>query len=230
MHTLHKQQQFFYPCTINLTNIKFTKKELALLDHGMQYSMQKPLKSYWTNLIMETEKAIKLLDVRIQYAFRIMATRKLRQIYNSNNVNTTHRRQLYILKCLNHKITTENAMITPADNGKTIVIIYNYEYSNKVHTFLSENNFHTIPKNPISKDQKHIQNAIHQCDLIIHKKQNKHIWPVIHNRNTPSYKIVKKLNDILKRCLYLQTTILPLTQQTLPTIWLNLRSTTKIDY
>jgi hypothetical protein len=28
----------------------------------------------------------------------------------------------------------------------------------------------------------------------------------------------------------LQTTILPLTQQTLPTIWLNLRSTTKIDY
>ena len=215
--------------------------------------MQKPLKSYWTNLIMETEKAIKLLDGRIQNAFCIMATKKLRQIYNPNNVNTTHRRQLYILKCLNYKITTENATITPADESKTIVVIYNDEYSNKVHTFLSENNIDTILKNPISKDQKHIQNSIYQCDLIIHKKQNKHliqknpsppilkallklhkpdipIRPVIHYRKAPSYKIAKKLNDILKRCLSLANHILPLPQQTLPTIWLNLRSTTIIDY
>ena len=93
MHTPHKQQQCFYPRTINLTNIKFTKEELALLDHGMQYSMQKPLKSYWTNLIMETVKAIKLMDGRIQNAFRIMATKKLRQMYISNdNVNTPHTR------------------------------------------------------------------------------------------------------------------------------------------
>jgi len=83
MHTPHKQQQCFYPCTINSTNIKFTKKELALLDHGMQYIMQKPLKSYWTNLITETEKAIKLLDGRIPNAFHIMTTKKLRQLYNS---------------------------------------------------------------------------------------------------------------------------------------------------
>jgi hypothetical protein len=46
VYTLHEQYQHFYPCTINLTNIKFTKEEMALLDLGMQYSLQKPLKSY----------------------------------------------------------------------------------------------------------------------------------------------------------------------------------------
>jgi len=52
-----------------------------------------------------------------------MATKKLRQIYNSNdNSNTTHKRQLYIVRNINHKISTENAMITPADKGKTLVI------------------------------------------------------------------------------------------------------------
>jgi len=109
-------------------------------------------------------------------------------------------------------------MITPADKGKIIVVIYNDEYSNKVHTFLSE---HAIPNNRIFIDQKQIQKALHQCDLIIHKKQIKHliqknlsppklkallklhkpdipIRPVIDNRNAPSYKIAKKLNDILK--------------------------------
>jgi len=53
----HKQQHF-YPRTINLTNIKFTKEEVALLNHGTQYNMQKPLKSYWTNLVMEKKKSL----------------------------------------------------------------------------------------------------------------------------------------------------------------------------
>jgi len=42
-------------------------------------------------------------------------------------------------------ITNNNAMITHADKGKTTVIIYTNDYNDKVHTFLSENNFHTVP-------------------------------------------------------------------------------------
>ena len=53
------QHQRFYQCTINLTNIRFTKEEQTVLDYGLQYSLQKPLKTYWTNLIIETERAIK---------------------------------------------------------------------------------------------------------------------------------------------------------------------------
>ena len=35
-------------------------------------------------------------------------------------------------------------MTVRADKGKTIVIIDSDKYSKKVHTFLTENNFHTL--------------------------------------------------------------------------------------
>jgi hypothetical protein len=52
------------------------------------------------------------------------------------------------MKKLNHKLVTENAILVPADKGKTIVIIYSVDYSNKVHIFLNENKFQTLIKNP----------------------------------------------------------------------------------
>jgi len=36
---------------------------------------------------METERAIKLLDVKLQNPFRIIAAKKLKQILNSSNRN-----------------------------------------------------------------------------------------------------------------------------------------------
>ena len=77
------------------------------------------------NLIIETERAIKLLDNISQNAFRIMASRKLKQIYNSNsNINATQKRQLYIVNKLMKKLLTVNAMLAQADKGRTTVIIY----------------------------------------------------------------------------------------------------------
>jgi hypothetical protein len=35
----NNQEQQFYPRTENLTNTNFTKEEMDLLNHGMQYSM-----------------------------------------------------------------------------------------------------------------------------------------------------------------------------------------------
>jgi hypothetical protein len=61
------------------------------------------------NTITETENAIKLLDPKLQNAFRIMATKKLRQIYNTNNkIQTTHKRHHYILNRIKQKITEGN--------------------------------------------------------------------------------------------------------------------------
>ena len=44
-------------------------------------------------------------------------------------------------------------MITWADKGKSCVIIYNKDYTSKVHDFL-DNNFHKLPKDPTDKYQK----------------------------------------------------------------------------
>jgi predicted CoA-binding protein len=223
LHPSHKQQQNFYPCTVNLTNITFTKEEQALLDLGLQHNIQKPLKKYWTNLILETEKALRLLETKEQNAFRIMAAKKLKQIYNTHN---THKRQCYILKNINYKLAKENAMIILADKRKATVIIYRHDYAKKVHTFLTDNNFHTLPDNPTNKDQIRIQKTAQQCDQIIHKLQIKYVTQkkphpstltaqlklhkprvpiqlVVNNRTVPSYKMAKRLNDIINKHLLL---------------------------
>ena len=63
-----------------------------------------------------------------------MATNKLKQIINSKGQNNVlQKRQLHMMKELNKKLTTENAIITQADKGKTIVIINSNEYSEKAH-------------------------------------------------------------------------------------------------
>jgi hypothetical protein len=66
-----------------------------------------------------------------------------------------------VLKELNKKLTAENAIVTQADKGKTIVIINSNEYSKKVNSFLSVNNFKTMAKDPTDKfyDKVNISSA-----------------------------------------------------------------------
>ena len=79
-----------------------------------------------------------------------------------------------MLKELNKKLTTENAIVTQADKGKTILIINCNEYSEKVKSFLLANNFNTLTKDPTDKFQKSIHKAMQDCNLIIDKRQIKH--------------------------------------------------------
>jgi hypothetical protein len=94
------------------------------------------------------------------------------------------------MKKLNHKIVTENAVMVPVDKGKITVIIY--DYSNKVHAFLTENKFQTIQKNPAGKYQKLLLKTLQQSDLIINKKQIKHLMQ--KNPKPPTLKAQLKIH------------------------------------
>jgi hypothetical protein len=118
-------------------------------------------------------------------------------------------------------------MIARADKGKTIIIINTDEYTKKVESFLTENDFHTLQNNPTNKDQKLLHKILQQCNLLIDKKQIKFLMqknplpptlkaqiklhkpghpirPVINNIKAPSYKIAKHLTNILNRHLHLE--------------------------
>jgi len=60
----HHQRTQFYTRTVNLTNIRFFQDEFALLNNGLQYRIKKPRRKYWTDLIIETEDVIRMLEVR----------------------------------------------------------------------------------------------------------------------------------------------------------------------
>ena len=68
----------------------------------------------------------------MQNPFRILAAKKLKQIFNYNShYNATQKRQAYIIQSLNHRLVTENSVIVKADESKTTVIMYSDDYSKK---------------------------------------------------------------------------------------------------
>jgi len=124
--------------------------------------------------MIETQKAI--LDNKLQNAFRILASKKLKQIYNtSNNTIALHKRHLYVVNKIKQKIVTGNAMLAQADKSRTTVIIYKDDYAEKIHTFLTDNDIHPFPRNPINKDCKLIQETLQQNNLIFNLNQIKYL-------------------------------------------------------
>jgi hypothetical protein len=118
-------------------------------------------------------------------------------------------------------------LVTQADKGKTIVIINSNEYSKKVNSFLSVNDFKILTKDPTDKFQKSIHKAMQDCNLIIDKRRIKHltqkkpappnlkaqlklhkidipIRPVINNRTAPAYKLLKHLTKMLNQYITLR--------------------------
>jgi hypothetical protein len=107
-----KDDRRFYTHVKNLTTITFNKAEMQLLRYGLNHCIERPATTYATNLMAETERAIRLLDAKMQNTYRIMATRKLKQLLSSSShMNVLHKRQLYLSKGLNKKLTTENAIV-----------------------------------------------------------------------------------------------------------------------
>ena len=170
----NEDQKQFYTRIKNLTNIELNTEEIQLLEYGLNYSIEKPVATYVTNLAAETEQAIRLLDEKLQNTYRFLAAKKLKQIMNSaSQTNTFQKRQLHIVKELNKKLHTHKAMNTQADKGKTVVIIGSKDYADKVQSFLTNNNFNTLTRDPTNKFQKPINKAMQECDSIIDKRQIK---------------------------------------------------------
>lgn len=67
---------------------------------------------------------------------------------------------LKILKSIKDKIKNESLTITKADRGNCLVILNKGDYISKVETFLCENSFHKLNKNPLMKYKKQLDGII----------------------------------------------------------------------
>ena len=77
---------------INITNMTFIKEHIRILAHGPNYALAKDPKDYISELITDTESAIRQLDSKIQNTFRYMASTKIKQIMTTNTHHTLHER------------------------------------------------------------------------------------------------------------------------------------------
>jgi hypothetical protein len=101
-----------------------------------------------------------------------------------------------------------------------MVIIDRNTLKQRIDTFIQEKHITPMDEDPTEYFQKHIQQTIHKCNIIIDKHHNKHLIkikptvpklialisthrdnnptrPVIKNIHAPSYKLAKHLNKIL---------------------------------
>jgi hypothetical protein len=83
-------------------------------------------------------------------------------------------------------------MITKADKGNSIVMLYQNDYTTKVNDFLDDNNFAIETKDPTNKFQKDVRNSINQRRLIVPKERR---WKYINlNPNPPVMRGLLKIH------------------------------------
>ena len=106
----------FHTHLVNLTQTKFSKDQINTLQLGFDYTLEKNPKQYINTLIVETENAIRHLNIQIQNTFQHLAYRKLKQITETDTHNTLHKRHRYNLKQI--KLTLEGNDLTIAKADK----------------------------------------------------------------------------------------------------------------
>jgi hypothetical protein len=74
---------------------------MEILNYGLQHSIERPLTSYLTNLVIETERAVRLLDTKLQNSYPFVAASKLKQIINSVNHHNPLQKDDCVIKQLN---------------------------------------------------------------------------------------------------------------------------------
>ena len=71
-----------------------------------------------------------------------------------NLLSSIHKRQLYVLKNLKKKLISNNVILVPANEGRTIVAVDNAVYEEKINDFLKSNQFATLTRDPTEKYKK----------------------------------------------------------------------------
>jgi hypothetical protein len=110
-------------------------------------------------------------------------------------------------------------MVTRADKGNSLVIIYQTDYNDKVQSFLHNNSFSVLPRDPTTKFQNNIRKTISASKTAVPQDtkwklinlnpspSNIHglikihnpdspIRPIINWRNAPAYKLAQHISRI----------------------------------
>jgi hypothetical protein len=227
----HKQ---FYPRVINNTNITFTNDEMALLNNGLKYNLGHKPRGWITTLVLEAETAISQLPNTEQEYIRYQAAYNIRQLYKQHNeihpINTAHiTREKQTLNKIRQKLITSNAIVTKADKGNSVVIIYQEDYHDNVKKFINDHNLTTVNSDPTRTFQKELRSSVKECHNLIMKeekwkyvnlnpsapsirglikmhKPNSPIRPIVNWKQAPAYKIAKLLAKKLQQYIPLPNT------------------------
>lgn len=211
----------FYPRVINKTKINFTDNEMSLLNKGLKYNLSYKNKHWLRNLALEAESAVARLPTNEQEHVRYQVAINLEKLYKQDkNKYRAHDHKINIEKKTINQIKTKlqeaKAMITKADKGNSIVIIYTDDYNKKIYKFINDNKFNSTTQDITNKLQRNVRSTVNECTSIIPKdkrwkyvnlnpstpkirglikihKVEAPIRPIVNWQNAPAYKLAKLL-------------------------------------
>jgi hypothetical protein len=214
----------FYPRVINKTQINFDENEMNLLNKGLKYNFCKKSKQGIFDELIAAESAIKCIpNTDTRNSLRAIVNNKIRSIQKKDTTqqNKTASIEQRALNSIKEKLTENNALISKADKGNSIVILYQNEYVNKVNNFIEANNIVKIDKDPTQKYSTIINKAINSSKALLSPDEIKNIKmmnpcapslrglpkvhkpempirPLVNFTTAPTYKVAKKLDQILR--------------------------------
>ena len=212
-----KTHHSFYPRVVNKSNITFTNDEITLLNKGLKYNLHRKKGKWLTNLALEAETAINLLPLTDREYYRKQVSNHITQLQlNSKPLRHTHNPHIEwkTLKTITAKLKKNDAIVTAADKGNTIVILPSTLYQEKIQNLIDKNNFRNSNTNPTKKFQKQVRNAINNSPKLINPndkwkyinqnptatsirslvklhKPDLPIRPIVNWCNAPAYKLAK---------------------------------------
>jgi len=209
-----RQVHTFYPRVVNKSNIPFSETEMTLLQKGLKYNLHTKCRDWLKNLALEAETAVSHLPIADRDVYRKLVAERITTLHqNSKHPPTPNTQQE--TKSIQSKLQSNNATITRADKGNTLVIIPTEQYyDSKMQDFIKANNLLSTPTDPTKTYQTSVRKTINSSKTLIPQdtrwkyinmnpsaptikgliklhKQDQPIRPVVNWRNAPAYKLAQ---------------------------------------
>jgi hypothetical protein len=149
-----QEKHIFHPRVIKNTNIAFSKSETTFLQKGLKYNLHTKKKNWIQNLALEAESAISQLPTNEREVYRKLVADRMEKLQRQHNSNTTHNThpEAKLIKSNETKLQQNNATITCADKGNSIVILPTQQYETNIQN--SQHSHHRPDQSLPSPNQK----------------------------------------------------------------------------
>lgn len=163
---------------------------MNILNKGIKYNLPLNNKDQIIQEIISAETAVKTIsDPKIQTEARILINNKFNNVLKNRNhtlgIQPSHILQKHVrfskefklLKQIKAKLIDNNAFITKADKGNTLVVMDNDVYTTKVNDFISNNNIRVLNSDPTDIYVKSLNNKINKCVNLFNKHTRRYLKP-----------------------------------------------------
>ena len=205
---------------------------MSMLQKGLKYNLHKKEENWIQNLALEAETAIQKLPNLDRDIYRHIVTDRINTLQKNRNTQPNTNNAKHEAKTINSiqsKLRNNDATITRADKGNSIVILPTQQYNLKLQDFIQNNNLKTAHTDPTKTFQSQVRKTINNSKVFIpHESRWKYtnmnpsaptikglikvhkpsqpIRPLVNWRNAPTYNLAKLFSQKIRQIAPLPNT------------------------